>query len=120
MTVSNQHRTKRRILIVDDVENNCLLIEDHLRSALKCEFRMASSGKEALKILKNWLPDCILMDIMMPEMDGIETTRCIKRIPECHDIPVLMVTAKQEMDSFEESFDAVSYTHLTLPTNREV
>ena len=85
-------------MIVDDVENNCLLIEDHLHSALKCEFRMASSGREALKILKNWLPDCILMDIMMPEMDGIETTRCIKRIPECHDIPVLMVTAKQEMD----------------------
>ena len=105
-------------MIVDDVENNCLLIEDHLRSALKCEFRMASSGREALKILKNWLPDCILMDIMMPEMDGIETTRCIKRIPECHDIPVLMVTAKQEMDSFEESFDAGAVDYIYKPIDR--
>ena len=118
MTVSNQHRTIRRILIVDDVENNCLLIEDHLRSALKCEFRMASSRREALKILKNWHPDCILMDIMMPEMDGIETTRCIKRIPECHDIPVLMVTAKQEMDSFEESFDAGAVDYIYKPVDR--
>ena len=118
MTVSNQHSTKRRILIVDDVENNCLLIEDHLRSALKCEFRMASSGREALKILKNWLPDCILMDIMMPEMDGIEITRRIKRIPECYDIPVLMVTAKQEMDSFEEAFDAGAVDYIYKPLDR--
>ena len=105
-------------MIVDDVENNSLLIEDHLSSALKCEFRIASSGREALKILKNWLPDCILMDIMMPEMDGIETTRCIKSIPECHDIPVLMVTAKQEMDSFEESFDAGAVDYINKPIDR--
>ena len=66
-------------MIVDDVENNSLLIEDHLRSALKCEFRMVSSGREALKILKNWLPDCILMDIMMPEMDASKQLNVLKK-----------------------------------------
>ena len=114
----NDHRTTRRILIVDDIEDNCLLIEDHLRSQLKCEFREASSGKDALKILENWRPDCILMDIMMPEMDGIEATKRLKNIPGCHDIPVLMVTAKQEMESFEDAFDAGAVDYIYKPVDR--
>ena len=114
----NDHRTTRRILIVDDIEDNCLLIEDHLRSQLKCEFREASSGKDALKILENWRPDCILMDIMMPEMDGIEATKRLKNIPGCHDIPVLMVTAKQEMESFEDAFDAGAVDYIYKPIDR--
>ena len=84
MPASDRHRATRRILIVDDIEDNCLLIEDHLQRQLKCEFRKASSGNEALQILKNWSPDCILMDIMMPVMDGIEATKRIKMIPVCH------------------------------------
>ena len=115
MPVNDQHRVVRKILIVDDVEDNCLLIEDHLRHQIKCEFRRVSSGKASLKVLENWRPDCILMDIMMPEMDGIEATRSIKAMPECHDIPVLMVTAKQEMESFEEAFDAGAVDYIYKP-----
>jgi len=46
----DDNRATRRILIVDDIEDNCVLIEDHLRRKLKCEFRKASSGKEALNM----------------------------------------------------------------------
>ncbi len=88
MPASDRHRATRRILIVDDIEDNCLLIEDHLQRQLKCEFRKATSGNEALQILKNWSPDCILMVIMIPEMHGIEATKRIKLIPGCHDSPV--------------------------------
>ncbi len=105
-------------MIVDDIEDNCLLIEDHLRQQLRCEFRVAASGKEALNVLQNWLPDCILMDIMMPEMDGIEATKRIKLIPACHDVPVLMVTAKQEMGSFEDAFDAGAVDYIYKPLDR--
>ena len=66
----------------------------------------------------NWRPDCILMDIMMPEMDGIEATKRIKMIPVCHDIPVLMVTAKQEMKSFEDAFDAGAVDYIYKPIDR--
>ena len=118
MPVNEQHRAIRKILIVDDIEDNCLLIEDHLRHQLKCEFREASSGKAALKILENWHPDCILMDIMMPEMDGIEATKRLKEMPECQDIPVLMVTAKQEMDSFVDAFDAGAVDYIYKPLDR--
>jgi len=120
MPASDRHRATRRILIVDDIEDNCLLIEDHLQRQLKCEFRKASSGNEALQILKNWSPDCILMDIMMPVMDGIEATKRIKMIPACHDIPVLMVTAKQEMDSLEEAFDAGAEDYIYKPIDRTI
>ena len=120
MPASDRHRATRRILIVDDIEDNCLLIEDHLQRQLKCEFRKASSGNEALQILKNWSPDCILMDIMMPVMDGIEATKRIKMIPVCHDIPVLMVTAKQEMDSLEEAFDAGAMDYIYKPIDRTI
>ena len=120
MPASDRHRDTRRILIVDDIEDNCLLIEDHLQRQLKCEFRKASSGIEALQILKNWRPDCILMDIMMPVMDGIEATKRIKMIPVCHDIPVLMVTAKQEMDSLEEAFDAGAVDYIHKPIDRTI
>ena len=120
MPASNRHRATRRILIVDDIEDNCLLIEDHLQRQLKCEFRKSSSGNEALQILKNWSPDCILMDIMMPVMDGIEATKRIKMIPACHDIPVLMVTAKQEMDSLEEAFDAGAVDYIYKPIDRTI
>ena len=120
MPASDRHRATLRILIVDDIEDNCLLIEDHLQRQLKCEFRKASSGNEALQILKNWSPDCILMDIMMPVMDGIEATKRIKMIPACHDIPVLMVTAKQEMDSLEEAFDAGAVDYIYKPIDRTI
>ena len=120
MPASDRHRATRRILIVDDIEDNCLLIEDHLQRQLKCEFRKSSSGNEALQILKNWSPDCILMDIMMPVMDGIEATKRIKMIPACHDIPVLMITAKQEMDSLEEAFDAGAVDYIYKPIDRTI
>ncbi|MDP6332912.1 MAG: response regulator, partial [SAR324 cluster bacterium] len=99
MPINEQHQAIQKILIVDDFEDNCLLIKDHLRNQIKCEFREASSGIAALKILENWCPDCILMDIMMPEMDGVEATKRLKSMPKCQDIPVLMVTAKHEIDS---------------------
>ena len=109
---------KRRILIVDDIEDNILLIEDCLKRELNCEFRKALSGYDALKILEVWKPDCILMDIMMPGMDGIESTKRIKEIPEFQDIPILMVTAKQELDSFEEAFDKGAVDYIYKPVDR--
>jgi len=109
---------KRKILIVDDIEDNIILIEDYLNSELNCEFRRALSGKEALGILKNWKPDCILMDIMMPEIDGILSTKKIKENPEYHDIPILMVTAKQELETFENAFDEGAIDYIYKPVDR--
>lgn len=108
--------THEHILIVDDQENNRLVLEDYLRK-LRCEFHGASSGEEALKLLRSWKPDCILMDIMMPGMDGVETTARIKEMKEYEDVPVLMVTARDEASSLQNAFDAGAVDYLVKPVD---
>ncbi len=108
--------THDRILIVDDQENNRLVLEDYLRK-LRCEFHGVCSGEEALKLLRVWKPDCILMDIMMPGMDGVETTVRIKEMKEYEDVPVLMVTARDEASSLQNAFDAGAVDYLVKPVD---
>ena len=97
--------TREQILIVDDQENNRLVVEDHLRK-LRCDIHGASSGDEALEMLSAMKPDCILMDIMMPGMDGVETTRRIKSLKAFEEIPVLMITARDEVSGIKDALDA--------------
>ena len=81
---------KKTILVVDDDKLN-LMIAQKLLSA---DYRVAvvNSGKLVFKYLEKTLPDLILLDILMPGMDGLETLRRIKARPECKDIPVIMLT----------------------------
>lgn len=81
----------KKILLVDDDNMNCILA----RHALVQDYQVAitHSGKEALEYLENEIPDLILMDIEMPEMDGKEVVRRIKEHEECVNIPVVFLTA---------------------------
>ena len=94
-----------KILIVDDQENNRLVIEDILRK-LKCKIRGVASGEESLTLLETWTPDLILMDHMMPGLSGVETIARIKQIEGYEQIPILMVTAKNEVQTLQDAFDA--------------
>ena len=84
---------KDTILIVDDVADNLKLLFYDLDDA-GYEVLMASSGKEALKIIASTLPDLILLDIMMPQMDGYEVCEKLKSDPRTDSIPIIMVSAK--------------------------
>jgi two-component system cell cycle response regulator len=81
-----------RVLIVDDIAPNIKLLEAKL-SAEYYDVIAATSGMEALKIAQEQLPDIILLDVMMPEMDGFETCKRLKADPITQHIPVIMVTA---------------------------
>lgn len=81
-----------RILVVDDIATNRLILRAKLSSAY-FDVLMANCGKQALEISLAELPDLILLDVMMPEMDGYETCRILKSHPETTHIPVIMVTA---------------------------
>jgi two-component system, cell cycle response regulator len=81
-----------RILIVDDVPANTRLLEAKL-STERYQVASARNGLEALRMAQDWQPDLILLDVMMPEMDGFECCRRLKDDPVTLHIPVVMVTA---------------------------
>lgn len=82
---------KKHILLVDDATTNLKLAEEVLKDTYTLS--MAKSGKQALQLLRRTIPDLILLDIMMPEMDGYETLREIRQVPDCKDVPVVFLTA---------------------------
>ncbi len=81
-----------RILVVDDIPVNVRLLEAKL-SAEYFQVLTAGGGKEALEKVRNEQPDIVLLDVMMPGMDGFEVCRRIKEDPASAHIPVVMVTA---------------------------
>ncbi|WP_040257179.1 PleD family two-component system response regulator [Rickettsia hoogstraalii] len=104
------------ILVVDDIETNIKLLTAKL---LKEYYTVltANSGKEALAILKKGKIDIILLDVMMPEMDGFEVCKTIKTDPETTHIPVVMVTALSDIDDRVKGLEAGADEFLTKPVN---
>ncbi len=111
---------KAHILIVDDTPQNIQILGKGLRDE-NYSIAVASSGKEALKAVEKFLPDLILLDIMMPEMDGFETCRRLKRDPKTEHIPVIFLTALADADSLVKGFEYGAIDYITKPFNtREV
>jgi phosphoserine phosphatase RsbU/P len=114
-----------RILVVDDSEDSRDLTEGALLSAGYADIVTASSGWEALKILdvgrdteEKPAFDVMLLDIVMPEMDGVETCARIRNDPRCADLPVIMVTSLDDMTSLSNAFVAGANDYITKPINR--
>ncbi len=91
--VSSQAQAKR-ILLVDDLEDNVSLLEEILAEE-GYEIDSARNGKSALAKIEASPPDLVLMDAMMPGMDGYEVTRRIRENPKLPFIPILMITASE-------------------------
>lgn len=104
------------ILVVDDIETNIKLLEAKLLNEYYTVFK-ANSGKEALDILKKEKIDIVLLDVMMPEMDGFEVCKKIKIDPETTHIPVVIVTALSDMDDRVKGLEAGADEFLTKPIN---
>src|SRR5690349_5919907 len=81
-----------RVLVVDDIPANVKLLEARLQAEY-FDVLTASSGQQALEVLSRESVDVVLLDVMMPGMDGFEACRKIKSGPGTHHIPVVMVTA---------------------------
>ncbi len=95
----------RRILVVDDEEKNVKLIKSMLRRE-NYNIYGCLSGEEALKSLHLYKPDLILLDILMPGMDGFELCRKLKKDPSARIIPVIMITALKEREDRKKALDA--------------
>jgi PleD family two-component response regulator len=115
-----------RILIVDDSQDSCDITEAALMSAGYTDIATAQSAWEAFKVLdigsssgqEGPLVDIVLLDIVMPEIDGIEACARIRGDGRYADIPIIMVTSVDDMDSLANAFVAGASDYITKPVNR--
>jgi sigma-B regulation protein RsbU (phosphoserine phosphatase) len=110
-------RKKKLVLIVDDVPKNLQLLATILKEEGKYDVAVASSGAKALKIVDNAHPELILLDVMMPEMDGFEVCRRLKASGSAKDIPIVFLTAKAGIKNIVKGFQAGGVDYVTKPFN---
>lgn len=105
---------KSTILVVDDSPDNLMLLSNLLKANYKV--KVANSGEKALKIVHSeHKPDLILLDILMPEMDGYETLRRIKADQETKDIPVIFLTALTDAEDEKVGLGLGASDYITKP-----
>ena len=107
-----------RILVVDDVSANVKLLEARL-TAEYFDVVTAMSGPEALAICRSAQCDIVLLDVMMPEMDGFETTRRIREMPLFQRVPIIALTAKAMKGDREKCIEAGASDYITKPVDVE-
>ena len=106
-----------KILIADDNLQNVELLEAYL-SGVDCEIRTAFDGEETLRVVEEFEPDLLLLDVMMPRLSGFEVCRKLRSSPATKDLLILMVTALNEASDFERGVQAGTDDFLTKPVNK--
>lgn len=106
------------LLLVDDTPENLMVALDALDDS-GFNISVARSGVEALKLLEHFLPDIILLDVMMPGIDGFETCRRLKSNDRTKDVPVIFLTARTDMKDQLTGFAVGGVDYLTKPFRRE-
>jgi len=110
--MNNDIKEQTTILVVDDTEANIDMILAILKSY---DVIPATSGEDALSLLDEEKVDLILLDILMPEMDGFEVCQKLKDNPATKDIPVIFITAKEDEDSIEKAYEIGGVDYITKP-----
>jgi putative two-component system response regulator len=109
---------RQSVLVVDDTPENLALISELLRGDYKV--RIATGGERALQIAAATPPDLILLDIMMPEMDGYEVMRRLRDAPATRDIPVIFLTAMTGADDERIGLDLGAVDYVTKPISPSI
>ena len=107
---------KPKVLIVDDTPQNIDLLRQIL-TGLDCKILVANSGEVALNVIEKNQPDQVLLDVMMPGINGYDTCRKLRANPATEELPVIFVTARQ--DDVSEGFAAGGHDYITKPINPE-
>jgi two-component system cell cycle response regulator len=105
------------VLLVDDNVQNLELLQAYLDD-LECPIRTARDGVEAMEAIDREHPDIILLDVMMPRMSGFQVCSKLKASPSTRDIPVIMVTALNEVGDVERAVECGADDFLTKPVNK--
>ncbi len=114
---NSAEESPNEILIVDDNAQNAELLEAYLEP-LAAHTRIAVDGVDAMEKIAEKIPDIILLDIMMPRMSGFEVCRRVKSDEKTKNIPVVMVTALNELGDIERGVDCGADDFLSKPVNK--
>lgn len=106
----------KKIMVADD-EADIIEVVEMLLSSEGYEVIKAHDGIEALEIIRNVIPDLIILDIMMPEIDGVEVCKRMRMMENIKNIPIVMFSAKLSAIDKKESFDAGADGFITKPFN---
>jgi two-component system cell cycle response regulator len=107
----------KRILVIDDLPENVFLLQDRLETE-GFEILTAYDGKSGINKAVNELPDLILLDVMMPEKNGIEVCKTLVNNPSTASIPVILVTAKSGAEDTKEGLEAGAFDYIKKPFNK--
>ncbi len=108
------HPTERRILVVDDNHVNLTLFSEIL-TRFGHTVTIAKNGREAIDLARSSRPDAVLMDVIMPDMDGLEATRQLRAIPEFKSLPIIAITGNADPESLHHCGEAGFTMHLEKP-----
>lgn len=104
----------KRILVIDDLPENVFMLQDRLENE-GYEVVTAYDGKTGVAKATTEMPDLILLDVMMPEMTGIEVCKILKQDTETAEIPIIMVTAKSGAEDAKEGLEAGAFDYIKKP-----
>lgn len=114
-----------KVLIVDDITENRKLLASIIKKYTDYTIMLAAKGQDVLDLFKNaslensLLPDIILMDIIMPELDGFTVAQRLKELPEALEIPILFVTALTDTDTIINAFKSGGVDYISKPFKKE-
>jgi len=106
----------KKILLVDD-SATVLMMERMILAAERFEIVTASNGLEGQEKARSERPDLILMDIVMPQVNGIQACKALRDDPATRDIPIILVTTRGESDSMEQGYESGCNDYVTKPVN---
>ncbi len=107
---------EKKILTVDDSKTALMMTTMALRST-RYQVATASDGEEAVAKALADPPDLIVLDVVMPKLDGFETCRRLRANPATKDVPIILLTTRGESDNIKTGFDAGCTEYLTKPLN---
>lgn len=107
----------KKILVIDDLPENVFMLQDRLEHE-GYEVITAYNGSTGIEKALSELPDLILLDVMMPDITGIEVCRRLVNDPATKDIPIILVTAKSGADDTKEGLEAGAFDYIKKPFNR--
>jgi len=111
--MSFQPNKKSRVLIVDDEPGNIKILSNVLSQDYALS--VATNGRQALEVARVQQPDIVLLDMIMPEMDGIEVCETLKASDSTREIPVIFVTSMSDTANEERGFDAGAVDYISKP-----